>query len=148
MKREKFVKYLLYFVIFSFLGSLMEYLYGFAGGTGINYDRGLNYFFDIKIFFIPYYGIISLILLFFDKFMEDKKIKILYWGILNAVIITAWEFISGLFCLIVLNERFWDYSNARLNFLGIISVPMFLRWIAIGYLFTFIYKGILKKVIR
>lgn len=148
MKKRKipsWLKYVLYFVVFSFAGSLLEYFYGFLDGTGISYDRFFYHYFQIKIFFIPYYGVIGLILLFFNKYLDKKKIKTIYRGVLNAVVITSWEFVSGLFCLIVLKQRFWDYSEAPLNFLGIVSFPMFLKWILIGYLFAIVYEKLLKK---
>jgi uncharacterized membrane protein len=146
--RKKWWKYLILFVIFSFLGSFMEYTYGFIGGVGIFYDKAIYQWFEIKILFIPYYGLSAIILFLFEQFMESKKINIIYHGFLNALIITNWEFFSGLFSLIVFKQRFWNYSNHSFNILGLISFPMFLRWIMVGYIFSLIYYFILRKIMK
>ncbi|MDD5012472.1 MAG: hypothetical protein PHQ66_02400 [Candidatus Nanoarchaeia archaeon] len=143
-----FVMYIFYFIAFSFLGSLMEYLFGLVGGRGIAYDKGLFELLNLKLYFIPYYGFVGVILIFFEKLLEKKKVKFVYWGILNAVIILAWELIGGLFSLIVFGHKLWDYSNHFLNFMGIISLQMFLIWIVLGYLFSFLYRHIITFLNR
>ena len=140
IKKNILIKYFFYFILFSLAGSLLEYFSKFIGGTGIAYDKGLYQLLGIKLFFIPFYGFGGLILIFFEKFMDRKKIKFGYRGILNAGVITIWELCGGLFTLLIFGQKFWDYSNHPLNFLGIISLQIFLIWIFIGYLFSFIYR--------
>ncbi|VVB82113.1 Putative ABC-transporter type IV [uncultured archaeon] len=134
-------KYFFYFVIFSLVGSLIEW--AFKGGQGISYDQGIYFLFGIKLLFIPFYGLGGLILIFFERFLEKEKIKFIYQGFLDGVIIVTWELIGGLFTLLVLHQRFWNYSSQPFNFMGIISLKMFLVWIAIGYVFSLIYKYII-----
>ena len=74
-KKSKFLKYFIYFVIFSFLGSLMEYLFGFFGGAGIAYDKALYETFNLKIYFISFYGLVGLSLVFFNNFIEKRKLN-------------------------------------------------------------------------
>lgn len=143
--KSNLVRYPVYFIIFSFMGSLIEYLYGFIGGTGISYDRALYELFNIKIFFIPFYGLVGLSLVFFEKILTKHKIKIIYQGLLNGLLIISWELIGGLFSIMVFGHGFWDYSKQPLNFYGIISVKMSLLWILTGYLFSFIYRFFIKK---
>jgi len=139
------IRYSIYFIIFSFIGSLLEYLFRFVEGTGIAYDKGLYELFNVKIFFIPFYGLVGLSLIFFDRFLEKKKIKIFYMGILNGLLIVSWEFVGALFSIVVLGHKVWDYSEHILNFNGMISLQMSFLWILIGYLFALLYKYIIKK---
>lgn len=145
-KYFKLIFYVTCFIAFSFLGSLMEYLFGFFGGTGFAYNRMVEYFFHIKIYFIPYYGTTSLILLMSERFLDKRKIKFVYRGLLIGIIITIWELISGLFTLSTIGINFWDYSSQPFNFLGVISLKMSLLWVGVGYLFSLIYQYILKPV--
>ncbi len=139
------VKYIIYFIIFSFIGSLIEYLFGFLGGRGIAYDRGLYELFNIKIFFIPFYGLVSLILILFDKILDKKNVKFVYRGILNGLLIVSWELIGALFSIAVFGHKLWDYSNHTINLNGMISLQMSFLWIIAGYLFALLYRYIIKK---
>jgi len=145
MKKGKWLRYLIYFVIFSLMGSLIEYLFGFFGGTGIAYDRGLYEIFNIKLYFISFYGLVGLSLIFLENFLRKHKIKFIFHGLLNALLIVLWELVGGLFSIATSGHSFWDYSQQPLNFMGIISLPMSLLWIVVGYFFSFIYKFIIKK---
>jgi uncharacterized membrane protein len=126
----------------------MEYLFGFFGGKGIAYDRGLYLLFNVKLFFIPFYGAVGLILIKFEKFFDKKKIKFIYRGFLDAIIILSWELIGGLFSIILFGHSIWDYSNHILNFLGIISLQMFLVWVIVAYLFSLLYRYIITFLNR
>jgi uncharacterized membrane protein len=148
VRKNKLLKYFIYFIIFSFLGSIIESLFGFFGGTGIAYDRGLFEMFNIKIYFISFYGLVGLSLIFLENFFEKRnkhKIKIIYQGLLNALLIVLWELIGGLFSIATSGHAFWDYSKQPFNFLGIISLQMSLIWIVVGYFFSLIYKFIIRR---
>jgi uncharacterized membrane protein len=144
-KKNNLLRYFIYFIIFSFIGSLIEYLYGFIGGTGIAYDRTLYELTNIKIFFISFYGLVCLSLILFEKFLNKKKIKTIYYGLLNGILIVCWELVGGLFSISLFGHNFWDYSKQPFNFYGIISIEMFLFWVLAGYIFSFIYKFIIEK---
>ena len=145
---NKFFIYSVYFIIFSFLGSLIEYFFGFFGGAGIAYDKAIYEMFNLKIYFISFYGLVGLSLVFFNNIIEKrkKKIKFIYRGLFNGILIVSWELIGGLFSIFVYGHSFWDYSNHPLNFMGIISLRMALLWIVAGYFFSLIYEFIIKKI--
>jgi uncharacterized membrane protein len=148
-RKNKLLKYFIYFIIFSFMGSLIEYLFGFFGGTGIAFDKALYEMFNIKFYFIPFYGIVGLTLIFFENFFEKinkHKIKFIYQGLLNGIVIVSWELVGGLFSIFIYGHNFWDYSNQSLNFMGIISLQMSLLWVVMGYFFSFIYQILIKKI--
>ena len=145
-KLKKFLIYLIYFISFSFIGSLMEYLFGFFGGEGIAYDKALYEILNIKIYFISFYGLVGLTLVLLNNFLEKKKIKFVLRGLINGILIVAWELIGGLFSIFVYGHSFWDYSNHSFNFMGIISLSMSFLWIIVGYIFSFIYEFMIKKI--
>lgn len=136
-------KYLFYFVIFSLIGSLIEWSFYF--GKGIPYDQGLYLLLGVKLFFIPFYGLGGIILTLLDQFLEAKKIKFIYWGLFNGVASVLWELTGGVFTLLIFHEMFWNYSNQSFNFMGIISLRMFLVWTLVGYFFSIIYQRKISK---
>ena len=148
MKKSRLLKYLIYFVIFSLTGSLIEYLFGFFGGTGIAYDRGLYEMFNIQIYFISFYGLVGLSLIFLNNFLgklKKHKIKFIFYGLFDALLIILWELVGGLFSIATSGHAFWDYSKQPFNFRGIISLQMSLIWILVGYFFSLLYKFIIKR---
>jgi uncharacterized membrane protein len=150
MKKEtwkKLGKYLFYFIIFSFLGALLEYLFGLIRGNPIFYWRSLYLITGLKIPFIPFYGGVFLLLVLFQDFLSKKKVPFYYWGLLNSTLVISWELLGGLIGLYIFKELIWDYSTHILNFMGIISLPMFLLWVVGGYVFSFIYLYV-NKILR
>ncbi|MCK5043996.1 hypothetical protein KAR52_03285 [Candidatus Pacearchaeota archaeon] len=144
---KKLGKYSIYFVIFSFLGALLEYLFGLIMGNPVFYFRSLYLITGLKIPFIPFYGGVFLILILFQNFLSKKKIPFYSWGLLNTILIISWELLWGLIGLYIFKRLIWDYSTHILNFMGIISLPMFLLWVAGGYVFSLIYVCV-NKVLR
>jgi uncharacterized membrane protein len=143
---KKIFRYIIYFIIFSFLGSLMEYSSSFIGGKGIYYDQGLYIWFGKEIPFIPLYGLGGVTLILLQNYLSQKNVNRIFFGLVNGAVITAIEFLSGFFSLIVFKRIFWSYSHQLLNFRGIISLPMFLTWILVGYIFSLVYFLIIKKL--
>lgn len=145
-KRIKIIlRFIIYFIIFSFVGAFIEFCSRFIGGKGIYYDQGLNIFFGHKIPFIPVYGIGGAILVLVQDYLLEKKVNHILFGFVNGVVITIIELISGYFSLFVFGKIFWSYSKQLFNFEGIISFPMFILWVLVGYIFSIIYILIIKK---
>ena len=48
-KKYNWIKYIIYFVIFSFVGSFIELLSRLNGGKGVAYDKAIYQFFNIKL---------------------------------------------------------------------------------------------------
>ncbi len=151
MKVPNFIKYFFAFVLFSFLGFIIEYIYGCIVGDPFLYDKFFYDQFRIFVPLLPIYGFGGMILFVLGGYMEKNKIPFVYKGIINGLILTLWEFIGGIFCLLVLNKMYWDYSSHFLN-LTFVSLPIIIAWIIAGYLFSFFYSTIwknkkLKKII-
>ncbi len=144
MEKNKFIPYLIYFVIFSFVGFLIEYIFSQINGQAIFYGGGLFAFFNLKLPLSPIYGIGGVLLIYLESKIHKKR-KFVLRGLINGLILIGLELISGLFFLLI-NEQLWSYSSHTSNLLGIISLEASLWWIAIGYLFTFLYDLLNKSV--
>lgn len=131
----KLVRYILYFILFSFVGLIFEYLLG-----SVLYSKGIYGLFKIKMPLIFFYGFGFLILVYFEKYIYSKKASIYFKGLMNGLIIILYELFGGLISILVFGHNLWDYSTHFLNFYGIISLPASLIWIILGYLFTIFYK--------
>ncbi len=111
-------KYLLYFLIFSFLGWCAEVVFRFFK-CGRPVNPGLA-----RGPFCPIYGIgISLCALLLgdiDSF--------LLLAVLSMAIATAVELAVGLFCDRLLSRRLWDYTSEKGNILGYVCPRFSVIW--------------------
>ncbi|MEK6940999.1 MAG: putative ABC transporter permease [Nanoarchaeota archaeon] len=122
-------KYLLFFIIFGFLGWGIDTIYR---SIRLNkYSPGT---------LIPYFAITfgtggaALILLF-----EYAQTSLLNHIILGGILVTLIELISGIISYNLLNKRLWDYSKNKYNFLGHIDLLHTFYW--------FIMAGILRLML-
>lgn len=129
------IKYSLVFVIFSFLGSLIEFISSIIFG-GVAYDKMIYLLTNLKVFFIPFYGIVGMIIFSFENLMSKYKFPIYFKGIINGLTITLLELIFGFLGFLIFKVKFWDYSNQFLNLGGYISLEMFLLWSVMGLIFS------------
>ena len=111
-------KYLLYFLIFSFLGWCTEVVF-YIFKTGRLTNRGLA-----KVPFCPIYGIgicLSYLLLF-----RVKSFFLL--SLLCMAVATLVEFFVGFFTDRILYRRLWDYTNEKGNILGYVCPRFSVIW--------------------
>lgn len=139
--KKRFFNCLLIFLIFSFLGAVIEFCYGSLSGGGMFYDKTIYILLNIKIPFIPIYGFGAILLILVGNFLDNKKVSFWCRGLINGVVITIFELLGGILSLVVLKRNLWDYSNHFLNLNGMVSFPMLILWIIAGYLFSFVYMG-------
>lgn len=53
-------------------------------------------------------------------------------GIIGAILVTVFEFITGLIVNVWLGWNVWDYSNVPLNIMGQVCLPFSLLWILLS----------------
>lgn len=53
-------------------------------------------------------------------------------GIIGAILVTIFEFITGLIVNVWLGWNVWDYSNVPLNIMGQVCLPFSLLWILLS----------------
>jgi len=97
--------------------------------------------------FCPIYGFGASIMFLFLETFENKPI--LLFGI-AIIILTAWEYMVGVFLEKIFHTKYWDYSNHKINFQGRICLTNSICWGILGVVFVkYIHpfvQGILLKM--
>lgn len=118
---------LTYFIIYSFLGWIME-----STVRTISEKRIINTGF-LKGPFCPIYGIGAIImLLFLDKF-QNNPILLFFIAI---TVLSIWEYLVGVLLEKMFNTKYWDYSNYKLNFQGRVCLTHSICWGILGVVFV------------
>ena len=137
----KLFEIILYFIIYSFLGWIMESTF-----RTIKEKKIINTGF-LKGPFCPIYGFGAIIMfLFLDQF-ENKPILLFF---IAMIILTIWEYIVGVLLEKIFKTKYWDYSDHKFNFQGRICLTNSIYWGVLGvvfvkYIHPFI-QGIISKV--
>ena len=125
--------YLSYFFIFSVIGYIYENN-PFVGP------------------WMPVYGFGIVVMLLIEKF-AFAKFRISKWGkilitlLLNFFILTILELIGGHLVEFFLHKSYWDYSSFRFNYGKYIAVEVSLGWVIASYIFLFIARKYLDKIV-
>ena len=124
--------YILLFLLFGFLGWIIDSTYCSLGSSSFVFS---GYFKYIPICTI--YGIGGvLIILLFLKFKDYPFWSVVLYTTLSIILL---EYLGGWFCQLVLGERLWDYSNEFLNIHGHISLLYSFYWFfLVGILYFFL----------
>ena len=130
---------LTYFIIYSFLGWILESLYrSFCERKLINtgFLRGP---------FCPIYGFGAAIMILILK-QFDNNIILLF--ILSMLMLTAWEYLVGVILEKFFKTKYWDYSNHKVNFQGRICLTNSIYWGILGVVFLkYIHPFILNLLL-
>ena len=135
------VELIKYFIIYSFLGWIMESVFrSFCEKKLINtgFLRGP---------FCPIYGFGATIMFLFLKQFENRLILLFCIAI---IVLTAWEYIVGVILETLFHTKYWDYSDHKFNFQGRICLTNSICWGILGVLFVkYIHpfvQGIIAKI--
>lgn len=137
---EVFFDLLTYFIIYSFLGWVMESIV-----RTISEKKLINTGF-LHGPFCPIYGIGAIIMfLFLDNF-ENKPIILFFIAI---IVLTFWEYIVGVMLEKMFKTKYWDYSEQKFNFQGRICLVNSICWGVLGVLFVkYIHPFIQKMILQ
>lgn len=113
------------FILYSFLGWVIEEVYSFMTTVEFKKDGFLNGPFK------PMYGIAFTYLIFCNEIFEIEGFPLI---ILCFLIPTTVEYISGSALKYIFNESYWDYSNFKYNLHGFISFKFSLYWTGLSYI--------------
>lgn len=130
-----------YFVIYSFLGWIMESIV-----RSICERKLINTGF-LRGPFCPIYGIGASIMFLFLENFENKPILLFC---ISVVILTVWEYLVGVLLEKLFHTKYWDYSDHKFNFQGRVCLTNSICWGILGVLFvkyihSFI-QGLVAKV--
>ena len=124
---EKLFEILIYFIIYSFLGWVME-----STVRTISEKKIINTGF-LKGPFCPIYGIGAIIMLLFLERFQSKPVLLFFIAI---SVLTIWEYIVGVMLEKIFHTKYWDYSENKFNFQGRICLTNSIYWGVLGVVFV------------
>lgn len=132
------VKIIMYFMIYSFFGWVMESVL-----KTLVQKKPVNSGFLYGPF-CPIYGFGAIIMfLFLDTFKDN--IALLF--VSGFLILSLWEYIVGWALEKIFHTKYWDYTNYKFNIKGRVCLTNSLFWGFLGVIFTkFIHPFIVEKV--
>ena len=130
---------ILYFMLYSFLGWIMESIF-----RSFCEKKIINTGFLIGPV-CPIYGIGSVIIIAFMGNMQGKIIETFF---LSIVVFTLWEYFVGVFLEKVFNTKYWDYSDHKINFQGRICLTNSIAWGFLGVGFINIIHPFIRSLVE
>lgn len=131
--------YIIYFFIYAFLGWVIEVSYHtVTKGRFIN--RGF-----LAGPYCPIYGFGAIAVIFFLTDIGEKSRLILFLG--SMFIASLIEFIAGFLLEKIFHERWWDYSNNKLNIGGYICLEFSIIWGVFCFLLYEVAHPMIRKLV-
>lgn len=124
---------ILYFLFFSFIGWIIDSI-----SCSITQRRIVNsgYFRELPL--CPLYGIGGLVLFFLMNFMQEFPPIVTI--ITTTAALNLVEYVGGVWCVLILKERLWDYSWRKWHLHGHIDLIHAFCWlilVSLSYYFLF-----------
>lgn len=136
---DELFKLLTYFIIYSFLGWVMESTF-----RSVLEKKIINTGFLIGPL-CPIYGVGACIMfLFLDKFYDNVVVLFL----VSIISLTLWEYIVGVLLEKAFNTKYWDYSNQKFNFQGRICLFNSLCWGVLGVIFIKYIHPFIQELVK
>lgn len=128
----KLLIYLLFnFILYSFLGWVIEEVYSFIITGEFKKDGFLNGPFK------PMYGIAVTYLIFCNEILEIRGAPLI---LLCFLIPTTVEYISGSALKYIFNKSYWDYSNFKYNLHGFITLKFSIYWTLLSFIGVYFFQ--------
>ncbi len=125
------------FIIYSFLGWIIEQLYSLFKLHTFQSDSFLTI--PLK----PMYGIaMTLLIIFFEQFNINNIYILLF---LCFIIPSLIEYISGYLLYHLLKKSYWDYSSFKYNFNGYVCLRFSLYWTLLSWIGITYVNPIIKN---
>lgn len=138
---QQLFEILMYFIIYSVLGWIMESII-----RSVIERKIINTGF-LRGPVCPIYGIGAIIMLLFLERFQDNIIVLF---LIAIVVLTTWEYLVGVLLEKMFNTKYWDYSHQKFNFQGRICLTNSLFWGVLGVVFVkYIHpfvQGLISKV--
>lgn len=129
---------LTYFVIYSFLGWVMESVV-----RSISEKKIINTGF-LRGPLCPIYGSGAIIILFFLNRFENRPVILFFIAIM---LLTLWEYLVGVLLETIFHTKYWDYSKQKFNFQGRICLVNSTCWGILGVVFVKYIHPSIQQVI-
>ncbi len=129
----------LYFILYSFLGWVMETCYCSIMERRL-VPRGFLYGPICPI----YGGGVTLMILFFTPL---KKNLVLFYAV-AVVVMTSWEYFVGWLLEVTTHVKYWDYSQYRFNLKGRVCLWVALTWGILSYIVIFFIHPPIQSLVE
>lgn len=136
--------YIMLFLLFSFIGWIIDTTYSSIVAKNF---KASGYYKNLP--FCPIYGLGGIVI--YQSFSELSKYTSTIIILLTTFLIILLEYIGGIFCEKVLDEKLWDYSDMRFNLHGHISLLHSFYWfvlITILYYLTSPYFNSINSFLK
>ena len=134
---EKILPIVAYFVIYSFIGWILESIY-----KSILQKRIVNSGF-LHGPFCPIYGYGAMIMYLSLRNLTNNLVILFSYGV---VVLSLFEYIVGLFLEIFFKTKYWDYSQKRFNINGRVCLQNSIYWGILGVVFMIGIHPIIEKL--
>lgn len=134
----KIFEILTYFIIYSFLGWIMESIV-----RSVSEKKIINTGF-LKGPVCPIYGIGAIIMLLFLERYQSKPILLFFIAI---IVLTTWEYLVGVLLEKIFHTKYWDYSEQKFNFQGRICLINSICWGILGNIFVKYIHPFVKDIV-
>jgi uncharacterized protein len=131
--------YLLFFMVYAFIGWIIEVLY-----RSYNQKKFVNAGF-LHGFFVPLYGFAGISIVSFDKVIVDENVflKLFLFG----TIVTVIEYLTGYLSEKLFKLKLWDYSDSKFNLHGRICLSFSILWAIFTIIFIYFIHPVVLNVI-
>lgn len=128
----KFSFYILYFIVFSIVGWIID-----SAFRSVQEKKLVNsgYFRYVPV--CPIYGFGGIILIGICTMFSVYGVFITCLVASSAMVIL--EYVGGVFCDKLLNQRVWDYSRNKWNLHGHISLQQSFYWVVLVIIFYYVF---------
>lgn len=130
---------LLYFLIYAFIGWLLETVYA-VGTLGHFVKRGFLYG-----PLCPIYGWGAVILISCLKKYKSKSFTLFFY---SAIVFSVFEYVAGFALDALFSARWWDYTNDFMNLNGRISIFFSFAWGIIALVFIHFIHPFVEKITK
>lgn len=138
---EKFYYNSFYFILFSFIGWIIETIYHFAKGIFVN--RGF-----LTGPFCIIYGFSTLIILKLDEKIKikNKILKAIVLWITIFITCSVFEYLTSYLIEMLFGIRLWDYSGLSYNINGRVRLITSVAWSNCGVVLIYLFKPFIDKI--
>ena len=133
------LKILTYFILYSFLGWIMESIF-----RSICEKKLINTGF-LKGPLCPIYGMGAIIMILI---LNNFKSNVLVLFIISLIVLTIWEYVVGYLLEKIFKTKYWDYSDHKFNFQGRICLTNSIYWGVLGVVFVKYIHPFIQNVIN
>ena len=136
--------YIMLFLLFSFVGWIIDTVY-----SSIIAKRFISSGYYKNLPFCPIYGFGGIVI--YQSFSELREYNSIIIILLTTFLIILLEYIGGVFCEKVLDEKLWNYSDMKFNLHGHISLLHSFYWfvlITILYYLTSPYFNSINSFLK